>query len=198
MTRQAAEASTSRRGAVASRAAARPFTGREIHQVHPGAVASVDRRMPAGQQRRQPGADEMNFVGACVAGRLLLCELANLRAGESLERARAGESCERGSAADRRFDRTALVRRARVHPDRGGRTRERVGDLLGDRPAGLECAQPRCRQRVHVDAAVLLRRAGYRAQLRPVDIVFGRQRAEHDLERFRPHERRRVHDSSVR
>ena len=132
----------SRFGAVARERLRRPLLRRQIHEVHARAVARVDRHVRAGEQRREPRADEMDAIGRGVGGGLVLGKLPDLRPGEALERARAGEAGERARPPDRRFDGGALAGRARVHPDRRRAAREHVGELIGERLRRIERAQP--------------------------------------------------------
>jgi hypothetical protein len=166
-----------------------PVAAREIHEIHAGAVAGVERRVPANQQRRGERADEVHAVGRRIAAGVLLEELADLRPGKSLERARAGVLAEHGGAAHRFGDFGALARRARVHPDRRDRARQHRRHLLRQGTAGVEPAQQRRSRRVQIHAAVLLRRSADGGQFCQIE-AGRRDPADHPVERVGPHDRR--------
>ena len=69
--------------------------------------------------------------------------------------------------------------------------------LFDQREARFEAAEPSAREHVHVDAAMLLRRARDGAQPAPVDVGIAHQLVDHAIERVRPHQRRRVNDLGI-
>ena len=183
--------SRSRRpGAVARHRRLPPVSGRQIHQVHAGAVARIERRVSAGEQRRHERAHQVNAAGRVVRGGIGLEELADLRPREPLERARAGVLAERTRAADGVGDLAALGAGARIHPDRRFLARQHRRHLPGERLRGIERADCRRGAAVEIHAAVLLRRAADGRDAADVEAA-RRDPAEHHVERFRPHHRRR-------
>ena len=77
------------------------------------------------------------------------------------------------------------------------RAREDILELAGEGPGRVERAQPLTGPRVHVDAAVLLRGTGDRAQAAPVDVGVAHEVGHDPVERFGPHERRRMHGPRI-
>ena len=139
----------------------------------------------------------MHAIGRRIPVGIFFGELPNLRSGETLEGARPADRRERPRSADGRFDGGALAGSARVHPDRRRPAREEVANLVDERHLGHQAAEPAARQRVDVDAAVLLRRAGDGAEPAPVDVGVAHELGNHPVERLRPHHGRRVHDPRV-
>ena len=185
-----------RPGAVAATAESHQLGRRQIHQIHPGAVARIDRSVASGEQRGQERADEVNPIGRGIRGRLVRRELADLRTGESLESAGARVLRETCVTADCRGDLAALGAGAGVHPDRRYGTRQHRLDLIDKRSPGIERSERRGRAGIQIDAAVLLRRSGNRGEAADVDAR--RDPRHHRVECRCPHERRRHRHSRIR
>ena len=134
---------------------------REVHQVHAGAVARIDRRVAAREERRQVRADQVN-AHRCRRRRRGRSSK-NLRICGPVKRSyapiRSARQRPRVRRAPARSPRTAP--RALVHPDRRLR-RARTMPAAAARAAarGSSCRQTARASALQVDAAVLLRGAG--------------------------------------
>ena len=86
-----------------------PFKPPDVEQVHARTIAVVDRRDPAGQYRRDEGADQADVgrIGPCF--RVGPGEAADLRAGEALEGVATGQVRCRCGAAECVPDRCAFL-----------------------------------------------------------------------------------------
>ena len=87
----------------------------------PDAVAGIDRRVAADEQRRQERADQMHAIGGGVGRGIAPGELADLRSGEALEGARTGALAP-APRRRRRPLRSPRTRRACSSPSRSARS----------------------------------------------------------------------------
>ena len=167
-----------------------PVARRQVHQVHAGTVARIERRMRADQQRRHERAHQVHAIGRGVAPGSVF---ENFRICGPVKRSNARDPvCALSGPAPP----TAAVISRHSAPVLesiqigDACARQHRCDLLGQRPRGIQRSEARRGAAVQVHAPVLLRRPGDRRDSPEVDAAL-REPAEHHVQRLGPHHRRR-------
>ena len=161
----------------------------DVHQVHARAVAVVNRRHPARQQRGQKRAHQCDARRFGIGLGLGLEKLTDLGPGEPLKRVRAGA---RGGVLDTAqflADLRALRRGRRVHPNGRGFAREHPAQVLHQRPLGVQQLQRGTNPVIEIDRAVLLAAAADGQDIAQRHPVLFHAR-ENQVQRLGPHQGR--------
>ena len=102
-----------------------------VHEVHARAVAVVNRRDFAGQQRCEKGTDQRDVARASVCFGIHLVEFPDLGAGEPLEGVRTGLLRRGFDAAQFLANLGAFPGGGGIHPNRRSRARENAAQTFG-------------------------------------------------------------------
>ena len=133
-----------------------PIFPADVHEVHAGAVAEINRRDFARQQRGHERTDQRDVRGLGVGLGLGLAKFADLRAGEALERVRAGARGGELDAAQFLANFGAFLGGGGIHPDGRGLAGEHAVQVFVQRFLGIQTGQHRRGLVVEINGAVLL------------------------------------------
>ena len=109
-----------------------------------------------GEQRRHERADQRDVRGLRIGLRFGLVKLADLRAGEALERVRAGARGGEFDAAELFPDFSAFLGGRGIHPDGRGLARKHAVQIFHQRFLGIQLGQRTGGAVVEINRAVLL------------------------------------------